>query len=61
MAASTLIAVKLLQSENALLPIVVTEAGRVMLVIPQPEKAAPPMVVRELFAAKVIVLTFQQF
>ena len=53
---------RLLQSINALSPMVVTEAGMVMLVrLLQLKKAAWPIVFRELFAAKVIVVICQQF
>ena len=53
---------KLLQSINALSLMVITDAGRVMLVrLLQLKKAASPIVTRELFAAKVIVVTCQQF
>ena len=41
---------------------IITDAGMVMLVrLMQPKKAAWPIVLRELFAAKVIVETCKQF
>ena len=52
---------RLLQSINALSLMVITDAGRVMLVrLMQPKKAASPIVTRELFAAKVIVVILKQ-
>ena len=53
---------RLLQATKAESPMVITDAGKVILVrLSQPKKADWPIVARELFAAKVIVVTFQQF
>ena len=49
------------QARNALSPMVITDAGKVMLVrLLQFKKAKPPMVVRELFAAKITLVTLLQ-
>ena len=52
---------RLLQSAKALPPMEVTEAGMVMLVIPHPEKAAGPMLAKELLGSKLMEVRFQQF